>query len=216
MKNSIIRLGLVMLMVLGLSNMSFAYDMDDDYDYEEDYENDDENDYNDFEVYEDDDEIDYEIDEECLYSGPGVGLDMSTFINLDRIYTTGLVTGIEGCYVSNSNTRDGIAPKYVDMRVNKPIDNSLIDMGPKSASNVAYSLHKILDGGPGTDIESNELGSNVIYNDNGPGQLVVAMSYTEEGPKTTITNVDPSDYLRILALGPTSGEKIPSKKNRNK
>ena len=88
-----------------------------------------------------------------------------------------------------------------------PIDHSLIDMGPRSANNDAYVLHFINDGGPGMKVQSNALGSPVVYNDGGPGFMVSGLSGTENvhvdrGPIAYDKAVDPSDFLKLMNMKP--------------
>lgn len=145
------------------------------------------------------------------FGGPGIGLKDSTWDGsiTNRIYGYGSLNNIVGDEVVEHMALSSDGPtKYVEYTDANPIDHSLIDMGPKSASNEAYSLHFINDGGPGMKINSNALGSTMIYNDVGPGYLVSALNTTQNvenvanGPKVSTKVVDPSDYLKVFNMKP--------------
>lgn len=145
------------------------------------------------------------------FGGPGIGMKDSSWdgSTLNRIYGYGDLNGIVGDEVVEHKALSSNGPtNYVGNTIINPIDHSLIDMGPKSASNAAYALHFINDGGPGMNVNSNELGSNVVYNDGGPGYMVSALTGTEnvpfvdQGPRAVESTVSPSDFLKLLAMKP--------------
>ena len=145
------------------------------------------------------------------FGGPGIGMKDSSWDGsiLNRIYGYGDLNGIIGDEVCEHKALSSDGPtNYIEYTDANPIDHSLIDMGPRSASNTAYALHFIDDGGPGMNAFSNALGSNVIYNDGGPGFMVSALSGTEEvqyvdnGPKAVDSNVHPSDFVKLLSMKP--------------
>lgn len=144
------------------------------------------------------------------FGGPGIGMKDSTWdgSNVNRIYGYGDLNGIVGDEVVMHKALSSDGPTgYVEYTEDNPIDHYLIDMGPKSASNAAYSLHFINDGGPGINVQSNALGSTVYYDDGGPGSLVSALSSTEKvyvdnGPKAVDSTVNPSDYVKLLTMKP--------------
>lgn len=144
------------------------------------------------------------------FGGPGIGMKDYTWdgSNVNRIYGYGDLNGIVGDEVVMHKALSSDGPTgYVEYTEDNPIDHYLIDMGPKSASNAAYSLHFINDGGPGMNVQSNALGSTVYYDDGGPGSLVSALSSTEKvyvdnGPKAVDSTVNPSDYVKLLTMKP--------------
>lgn len=144
------------------------------------------------------------------FGGPGIGMEDSTWDGsiTNRIYSYGDINGIVGDYICEHKALSSDGPtNYVAYGNIVPIDHSLIDMGPTSANNDAYSLHFINDGGPGMNTQSNALGSPVVYNDGGPGFTVSALSGTENvyvdmGPVGYDKSVDPSDYVKLMNMKP--------------
>ena len=182
MKKNIFKLLVVGTMVTMLANVAVANDNDDYYDG---------------------------IDEESLYSGPGANMIQADYDgNNGRLYSYGIGPVVIDSY-DESKDLSYQSPVTVESTIENPVDNSLIDMGPKSASNINYAIHSIDDGGPGTNVSTNELGTAVLYNNNGPGKNVVAMSYTDDGPKSVESTANPENYLSMIAnSGPTSGEGV--------
>ena len=116
-----------------------------------------------------------------------------------KIYGYGnTITGIQGNAVNEANTND-VAPTSVENNIVNPIDYSTIDMGPTSGYyGVQGYLHSINDGGPGTGVKTNELGTPMYYNDGGPGMGLQTNTYVDPGPiyaGITTTNIDPSNAL---------------------
>ena len=145
------------------------------------------------------------------FGGPGIGMADSTWDGsiVNRIYGYGDLNGIVGDAVVETNALCIDGPtNYIEYTDANPINHYLIDMGPQSASNAAYSLHFISDGGPGMNVQSNELGTPTVYNDGGPGFMVYGLngtervSYVENGPKVSGTDVNPSDYLKLMNMKP--------------
>lgn len=144
------------------------------------------------------------------FGGPGIGMDDSTWNGTitNRIYGYGNLNGIIGDEVNEHNAVSSNGPTtYVEYTEDNPINHYLIDMGPKSANNAAYSLHFINDGGPGMNIQSNELGSTKVYDDGGPGFTVSALNstqstYVDNGPKAVDSTVNPSDFVKLLTMKP--------------
>jgi len=144
------------------------------------------------------------------FGGPGIGMKDSTWdgTNANRLYGYGDLNGIAGDEVVAHKALSSNGPQgYIEYTDDNPIDHYLIDMGPKSASNAGYSLHFINDGGPGMNVQSNALGSTMVYDDGGPGSLVSALSNTEKvyvdnGPTAVDSTVNPSDFLKLLTMKP--------------
>lgn len=150
--------------------------------------------------------------------GPGIGLDASTydFSNVVSNIYGATSNGISGYYESMANTYS-VAPTYTENTIENPIDNyNDVDMSPTSNYQFAeYSLHSINDGGPGTGVKTNELGSSMLYNDGGPGMKINVDYSTNDAPNTTTNTANPENYYNIIANGgPTSGEVISDKKNK--
>ena len=144
------------------------------------------------------------------FGGPGIGMYDSSWdgSNISRIYGYGSLNDIVGYEVIEHNAFSSDGPtNYVVYYDTNPIDHSLINMGPSSANNDNYVLHFINDGGPGMKVESNELGSSVVYNDGGPGFMVSGLTNTENayvdlGPIVYDKSVDPSDFLKLMNMKP--------------
>ena len=144
------------------------------------------------------------------FGGPGIGMHDSSFdgSKTNRIYGYGSLNNIVGVEVVEHNAVSSDGPtNYVIYDDTNPIDHSLIDMGPRSANNDAYVLHFINDGGPGMKVESNALGSPVVYNDGGPGFMVTGLvntesEYVDRGPIAYDKKVDPSDFLKLMNMKP--------------
>lgn len=144
------------------------------------------------------------------FGGPGIGMKESTWdgTNVNRLYGYGDLNGIVGNEVVAHKALSSDGPtNYVEYTEDNPIDHYLIDMGPKSASNAGYSLHFIDDDGPGMKVQSNELGSTMVYDDGGPGSLVSALNgtekvYVDNGPTAVDSTVNPSDFLKLLTMKP--------------
>ena len=145
------------------------------------------------------------------FGGPGIGLADSTWDGsvCNRIYGYGDLNGIEGDEVVEHMGISSDGPtNYFDYSKVVPINNYLIDKGPKSANNDAYSLHFINDGGPGVKLQSNELGKTMLYNDGGPGFMVSGLSkiedtgYVDNGPTYQVSTVNPSDFIKFMNMKP--------------
>lgn len=144
------------------------------------------------------------------FGGPGIGMKESTWdgTNVNRLYGYGDLNGIVGDEVVAHKALSSDGPtNYVEYTEDNPIDHYLIDMGPKSASNAGYSLHFIDDDGPGMKVQSNELGSTMVYDDGGPGSLVSALNgtekaYVDNGPTAVDSTINPSDFLKLLTMKP--------------
>ena len=143
------------------------------------------------------------------FGGPGIGMKDSTWdgTNTNRLYGYGTLNGIEGDEVVSGYAYSTNGPTgYVNYSKVKPINHYLIDMGPTSANNDAYSLHFINDGGPGMNAFSNALGSTQVYG-GGPGLMVSALTntenvYVDNGPTAYDAKVSPSDMLRFMNMKP--------------
>lgn len=144
------------------------------------------------------------------FGGPGISIKDSTWdgTKINRLYGYGDLNGIVGNEIVAHKALSSEGPtNYVEYTEDNPIDHNLIDMGPKSASNAAYSLHFINDGGPGMNAQSNALGNTVYYEDGGPGSMVSALNgtekvYVDNGPKAVDSTVNPSDYVKLLTMKP--------------
>ena len=144
------------------------------------------------------------------FGGPGIGIADSTWDGsiVNRIYGYGDLNGIIGDEVCEHKALSSNGPtNYVIYDDTNPIDHSLIDMGPRSANNNAYSLHFINDGGPGMKTNSNALGTTQVYNDGGPGFTVSGLSttenvYVDRGPIGYDKPVDPSDCVKLMNMKP--------------
>lgn len=181
------------LSVLLIASASFArnvdYDYDDEYDYDVEY----------------NDDVEYGDQ----YNGPGIGMNDATWNGTitNRIYGYTL-NGIIGDAVDEHNAFSSDGPTtYVEYTEDNPINHYLLDLGPKSASNAAYSLHFRDDGGPGMNIQSNELGSTKVFDDGGPGFMVSALNgtettYVDNGPRTVESTADPSDFVKLMNMKP--------------
>lgn len=154
--------------------------------------------------------VDYAKEFGDEFGGPGIGMNDSSWDGSDfnRIYGYGSLNDIVGYEVIEHNAFSSDGPtNYVVYDDTNPIDHSLIDMGPRSANNDAYVLHFINDGGPGMKVQSNALGSPVVYNDGGPGFTVSGLSgtenvYVDRGPTAYDKAVDPSDFLKLMNMKP--------------
>ena len=154
--------------------------------------------------------VDYAKELGDEFGGPGIKMADSTWdgTNSNRIYGYGDLNGIVGYEVCEHKALSSNGPtNYVSYANVVPIDHSLIDMGPTSANNDAYSLHFINDGGPGMKVQSNELGTPVVYNDGGPGFTVSGLVnteyvYVDNGPVGYDKAVDPSDILKLMNMKP--------------
>lgn len=143
------------------------------------------------------------------FGGPGIGMKDSSWDGsiTNRIYGYGNLNGIVGDEVISGYAYNSNGPTvYVEYDEKNPINHYLIDMGPTSANNDAYSLHFINDGGPGMTAFSNELGSTQIYG-GGPGLMVSGLSntenvYVDNGPTVADSKVNPSDYVKLLNMKP--------------
>lgn len=152
--------------------------------------------------------VDYAKELGDEFGGPGIGMADSTWDGsiTNRIYGYGDLNGIVGYEVCEHKALSSDGPtNYVSYSNVVPIDHSLIDMGPKTANNDAYSLHFINDGGPGMKVQSNALGTPVVYNDGGPGFTVSGLVNTEnvyidKGPVGYDKVVDPSDILKLMNM----------------
>lgn len=145
------------------------------------------------------------------FGGPGIGMKDSSWDGsiINRVYGYGDLNGIVGDEVISGYAYNSNGPTvYVEYDEKNPINHYLIDMGPTSANNDAYSLHFINDGGPGMTAFSNALGKTQVYNDGGPGFTVSGLTNTQEdyyknaGPTSVDSNVSPSDYVRLLTMKP--------------
>lgn len=153
--------------------------------------------------------IEYNFEED-KYTGPGVKISDSSWngTKTDRIYGYGNLNGIVGDEVCEFNALSSDGPtNYVEYDDTNPINHYLIDMGPKSVSNSAYSLHFINDGGPGMNVQSNELGKTMVYNDGGPGFTVNGFTVTEKthvdnGPTVSTAQIKPADFVKLLTMKP--------------
>lgn len=144
------------------------------------------------------------------FGGPGIGMKDSTWDGTisNKIYGYGDLNGIVGDEIVYSKAYSSDGPtNYIIYDDSNPINHYLIDMGPKSANNDAYSLHFINDGGPGMNVITNQLGNPQVYNDGGPGFMVSGLSTTERayydnGPTVSAASINPSDYLKLLTMKP--------------
>ncbi|MBP3201848.1 MAG: hypothetical protein J6M39_09400 [Lachnospiraceae bacterium] len=154
--------------------------------------------------------VDYAKELGDEFGGPGIGIKDSSWDGsvVNRIYGYGDLNGIVGDEVCEHKALPSNGPtNYVVYDDTNPIDHSLIDMGPRSANNDAYSLHFINDGGPGMKTESNALGKTQVYNDGGPGFTVSGLTgtenvYVDKGPVGYDKAVDPSDFVKLMNMKP--------------
>lgn len=143
------------------------------------------------------------------YGGPGIGMKDSTWdgTTTNKIYGYGDLNDIIGNEVVAGKAYSSDGPTYVVYDDTNPINHYLIDMGPTTANNDAYSLHFINDGGPGMTAFSNALGATQVYNDGGPGFMVSGLSstqnvYVDNGPTAVDVAVSPSDFLKLMNMKP--------------
>ena len=150
-----------------------------------------------------------ELDDEYEFSGPGIGMKDSSW---DYSLSDNSVNYLYNYSLNNiaveatEELAQGPTTAF-DYSVINPFDHSTLNLGPTSTYENNYSLHFINDGGPGMKVQSNELGSTMVYNSGGPGfttdgNFIIQYDSIDAGPTSVDLIVKPSDYVKFLTMKP--------------